>query len=196
MQGLNPGSGKLRVEEAEFMHKYMFLALLLAAPVFGQNQAPDLRTAAGCGPAKTKFDVKTDKKQHAVTQPEAGKALVYVIEQEDLDPHEMQIGHVTTRVGLDGNWVGANHEWSYMFFAVEPGNHRVCTDVQSMLVSAAKMSGAADLTAEAGKTYYYRVYVMTGEKEQSPYLRLKAVDEAEGLLLVSKSALSTWKVKN
>ena len=85
------------------MHNHIFLALVLAAPAFGQNQAADLRTAAGCGPTKTKFDVKTDKNQHAVAQPESGKALVYVIVEEKSDPHAMQIGDVTTRVGLDGN---------------------------------------------------------------------------------------------
>jgi hypothetical protein len=111
------------------MRKYMFLVLLAAAPVFGQNQTADLRTAAGCGPAKMEFDVKTDKKQHAVTQPDPGKALVYVVEEEKSDPHSMQIGHLTVRVGLDGTWVGANHGDSYLSFQVEPADHRVCSDV-------------------------------------------------------------------
>jgi len=175
--------------------KYIFLVLLVASPAFGQNQAADLLTAAGCGPAKIQFDVKTDKKQHPVAQPESGKALVYVIEEEKSDPGYTQIGHMTTRVGLDGNWVGANHEESYMSFAVEPGDHRVCTDVQSMFVSAEKLSGATDLTAEAGKTYYYRVEVTSGDQKEEPQLWLKAVDEAEGLVLISKSALSTSKMK-
>ena len=60
------------------MHRLVFLAILLAAPVFGQEQAADLRAAAGCGPTKTQFDVKVDKKQHSVSQVEPGKALVYV----------------------------------------------------------------------------------------------------------------------
>jgi len=177
------------------MHKNIFLALVLAAPAFAQNQAADLRTAAGCGPTKTRFDVKTDKNQHAVTQPESGKALVYVIVEEKSDPHAMQIGDVTTRVGLDGNWVGANHGRSYVSFAVEPGEHRVCTDWQSSFKAVQKLSGAADLTAEAGRTYYYRMEVTIPWKDHAAQVRLKAVDEAEGLLLVSKSASSTWKVK-
>jgi len=177
------------------MHKYMFLALVLAAPAFGHGQAVDLRTAAGCGPAKARFDVKTDKHQQAVTQPESGKALVYVIAEERSDPHAMQIGHVTTRVGLDGNWVGANHGPSYLSFAVDPGEHRVCTDWQSSVKAVQKLSGAADLTAEAGKTYYYRMQVTIPWKEHAAEVRLKAIDEAEGLLLISKSAASTWKLK-
>jgi len=177
------------------MHKHIFLALVLAAPAFGQNQAADLRTAAGCGPRTTRFNVKTDKNQHAVTQPESGKALVYVIVEEKSDPHAMQIGDVTTRVGLDGNWVGANHGRSYVSFAVEPGEHRVCTDWQSSLKAVQKLSGAADLTAEAGRTYYYGMEVTIPWNDHAAQVRLKAVDEAEGLLLVSKSASSTWKVK-
>jgi hypothetical protein len=183
------------------MHKCMFLALLLAAPAFGQAAA-DPRTAAGCGPAKTEFDVKTDKNQHSVTPPESGRALVYVIE-DVTNPHAMTFGVVTTRVGLDGNWVGANHGQSYMSFAAEPGQHRVCADWQSSLKGLQKLSGATDLTVEAGKTYYYRSEVTIpwsghGDQlgnEQTGQVRLKPVDDSEGLLLISKSASSTWAAK-
>ena len=98
------------------MHRYMFLVLALALPSTGQDQSADLRSAAGCGPSQTQFDVKTDKHQHAVMHPEPGKALVYVIVEERRDPHEQQIGDITTRVGLDGNWAGANHGQSYIIY--------------------------------------------------------------------------------
>jgi hypothetical protein len=176
------------------MRNLVFLALLLAAPVFGQDQAIDLRTAAGCGSAKTQFDVKVDKKQHAVTQPESGKALVYVIEEYKSDPHYHTFGHVTTRVGLDGNWVGATQDGAYVSFLVEPGVHRLCSDVQSILAWAQKLSGAAQLDVEAGKTYYYRIVLEDDDKRQ-PALRVKEADEPEGLLMLSKSAQSTWKEK-
>ncbi len=176
------------------MDKFLLLGLLLAAPVLAQDQVADLRTEAGCGPAKTKFDVKVDKKQHTITQPEAGKALVYVIEEYLSDPHSQTLGHVTTRVGLDGKWVGATHEGSYISFQVEAGNRRMCSDIQSMFAAARKLSGAAELNAEAGKIYYYRVVVLD-EPERQPQLLVKAMDEAEGLLMVSKSGQSTWKIK-
>jgi hypothetical protein len=94
--------------------------------------------------------------------------------------------------------MGANHEWAYMSFSVDPGDHRVCADVQSSLVSPEKMSAAADLTAEEGKTYYYRLFVSNGDNknnEQPPRVTLHPVDEAEGLLLIGKSGKSTAKVK-
>jgi hypothetical protein len=177
------------------MHKFIFLAMLLAAPmfVFAQDQAADLRTGAGCGPTKTRFDVKVDKTQHSAAELESGKALVYVIEEYRSDPHFRTIGHVTTRAGLDGNWVGAIHEGSYISFQVEPGAHRLCSDVQSMFI-APKLSGAAQLNAEAGKTYYYRV-VVVDTNERQPQLWVKAMDEPEGMLMVSKSGQSNWKVK-
>ena len=46
------------------MHKYLLLTLVMMAPAFGQNTAVELRAAAGCGPMKTEFSVKADKKQH------------------------------------------------------------------------------------------------------------------------------------
>jgi hypothetical protein len=178
----------------------MFLALLLTASALGQGQAADPRIAAGCGPAKIEFNVKTDKNQHPVIQPESGKALVYVIE-DVANPSAMTFGEVTTRVGLDGSWVGANHGQSYVSFAVEPGEHRVCADWQSSLKGLQKLSGAADLTVEAGKTYYYRSEVtiplnVQGNDHPEGQVKLKAVDKSEGLLLISKSASSTWKTRN
>jgi len=177
------------------MHKFMFLALLIAMPVFGQDQATDLRTAAGCGPSKTQFSVKTDRTLHVVTQPEPGKALVYVIEQGRPEGGEAK---VTVRVALDGNWMGANYGESYLSFAVEPGEHHVCVDWQSSRKSRQKLSGAVELTAEAGKTYYFRAEVVLAEATEShdEGFSIKAIDAAQGMLLVSKSAKSVWKMKN
>jgi hypothetical protein len=185
------------------MRPYLLVALFLAVPVFGQEQAPDLRAEAGCGPSNTRFEVKTDKNQHAMTPPESGKAVVYVIEDVS-NPTAMTFGQVTTRVGLDGNWVGANHGQSYVSFAVEPGEHRVCADWQSSLKNLQKLSNAATLTAEAGKTYYYLSEVRIpwnggadhNGDDQNGQVTLRAVDEPEGKLLISKSATSDWKARN
>lgn len=179
----------------EIMRKFIFLALLLAAPIFAQDQSGDLATTAGCGSDKTKFDVNVNKKQHGVAQPESGKALVYVIEEYRNDPHYNPIIlHVTTRVGLDGNWVGATHEGAYMSFSVYPGPHRLCSDVQSFAEAWLKLSGAADLNAEPGKTYFYRVLV-TEYHDQKTRFRVEPMDVAEGVLMLSKTGQSTWKVK-
>jgi hypothetical protein len=176
------------------MLKIMLGVLLLASPVFAQDEAETARVAAGCGPNEIKFDVKTDKKQHPTGQPEEGKALVYVFGNEDEDNGGIHIGGLTTRIGLDGTWVGANNFKSYIFFPVDPGDHRLCTSWQSMLKGRAKKSAAKSFTAEAGKVYYFRT--KTPDRPQPGELvKLVPVDTAEAQLLIASSAFSTFQAK-
>ena len=184
------------------MRKIIWMALVWALPAMGQSAPADLRGAAGCGPANEQFHVKVDKTKHAMTQPEAGKALVYVIVEEYPRPQGyIYIGNITTRVGLDGNWVGANYGESYVSFAAEPGEHHLCTDWQSVLKSRQRLSDAVDLVADAGKTYFYRAKLWSGNvetKERPGHdadLRLMEVDASQGMLMVSKTAASAWKKK-
>jgi hypothetical protein len=86
----------------------LLVTLLLGWPALAQTQAIDARTAAGCGAADISFDVKTDPSQHTLLPPESGKAMVYVATDQGETP-ALQVGNPTTRVGLDGSWVGANH---------------------------------------------------------------------------------------
>ena len=178
------------------MKRFVLLLLVCAAPVIAQDRSADLRAAAGCGPAATEFSVKVDKNRHAVSQPQPGKALVYVIAQENPDD-SYNIGDITTRVGLDGSWVGANYGASYLSFPLAPGEHHVCVDWQSSLASRQQLSGAAEFTAEAGKTYYFRTRILPSgiSGGRSEGLWFKQVDAAEGLLLLSKAGQSTWKEK-
>lgn len=173
------------------MQKYLLLALLLAAPAYGQD--PGLRSAAGCGPAKTQFSVKTDKKDRVMPRPAPGKAMVFVVSEYKTYPDSTTIGHVTTRVGLDGNWMGASHQNSYLFFAVDPGDHQLCSDVQSIFASKS-LAAAADLTAIADQTYFYRVVVKDIQGEKT-HMYLEEIDNAEGALLISNDALSTSQAK-
>jgi hypothetical protein len=41
-------------------------------------------------------------------------------------------------------------------FLVNPGNHRLCTSLQSRLKSLTKHSAALSFPAEAGKVFYFR----------------------------------------
>ncbi len=176
------------------MCKLTLMLLVLAVPAFGQSQVTDLTAAAGCGPSTMRFDVKVDKKQHSVTQPGAGKALVYVIQQGR--PYNGDSA-VTTRVGLDGVWLGANRGESYMMFEANPGDHQVCVDWQSSWKARQRLSQAAGLKMEAGKTYYFRTEVVMSQATEAhdELLRLGTVDAAEGMLLVSKAGRSTWTAK-
>ena len=80
----------------------LWLAIFLRAlPVLGQDDAAAARTAAGCGPSGEMFNVQTTDVKHPVGQAEQGKALVYFFVDF--------VGAPTMRVGVDGNWVGANN---------------------------------------------------------------------------------------
>jgi hypothetical protein len=167
----------------------------LPAISYGQNQQASARAAAGCGPAEVQFNVKTDKNQHTLVKPQADKAMVYVIQDEKRDTSEaFHIGAITTRVGVDGKWVGANHGFSYLYFTLDPGEHRLCTDWQSSFKRLSKLGSALTFTSEAGKVYYFRI-----EVEQRPdhpaTVKLEPIDNARGEFLVASHALSTPRVK-
>ena len=155
-----------------------------AIPAFAQDPSASHPSSGGCGANESQFRVATNKKEHPVAQPEAGKATVYVIEDIFNGP--------TMRVGLDGAWVGANKRKSYFFFSVDPGEHQLCTNWQSGVFkkAAERVGSAASLTTEAGKAYYFRVLVY-----ESTGVRLERVEPAEGQFLVSSSWFSKSRPK-
>jgi len=176
------------------MFKTLFLLLLFAPSTFAQDQAATARTAAGCGSSNVNFDVKTDKKSHLLAQPESGKSLVYIFEDEKTNPVAFKIGAVTLKLGLDGSWVGATHGDSYIFFSVEPGNHRLCASWQSSLERLSKLASAASLTAEPGQIYYFHAYV-DERTEHRPSVYIEPLDPAQAQLLLASSGLSTSQRK-
>src|ERR1039458_8277054 len=111
--GLAVESGERSLEE---VMKAVFILMLLTLSAFAQQEAP---VAAACGPKDVKFEAKLDDSQHTLAQPEAGKTLVYFI--QDIGAVNCIGGCMTTRIGLDGAWVGANQHNSYFSMSVEPG---------------------------------------------------------------------------
>jgi hypothetical protein len=164
--------------------------------VFAQDDsAAKAFEAAGCGSNDVKFEVKTDKKQHPTAQPEAGKVLVYVIGDTQGDHASVHIGTAPARFGIDGTWVGANGYRSYFFFSVEPGDHRLCTNLQAPPQRIVKASTTAiTFTAEAGKSYYFRT--ITPEPGSSDgQIEIVPVDPAEAQVLIASAAFSTFQLK-
>jgi len=178
------------------MLRTALVALLFASPAFAQDSAANILAAAGCGPNEVHFDVKTNKKQHPTVQPDTGKALVYVIGDSWNDHVAIHIGTPPTRFGVDGTWIGANGYRSYFFFPIEPGDHRLCTNVQSKLNGPIQSSTAAtSFTAEAGKTYYFRTRTSDRELSNVAELKLVPVDPAEAHVLIAAAAFSTFHLK-
>jgi len=168
------------------MRGIMLLVLVCAAPVYGQNATTDFRTGAGCGPQKTQYDVTLEIPDRGVIAPSPGKARVYVIEIVGANN-----AGVTTRVGVDGIWMGANTGRGYASFEVDPGNHNICADWQSIQKTRQQDGGAMVMRAEAGRTYYFVVSVLV----QALDFNLTEVDEAEGQWLLSISQKSAWTQK-
>ncbi|MFZ3332102.1 MAG: DUF2846 domain-containing protein [Candidatus Acidiferrales bacterium] len=173
--------------------KTLFAVLLFASSAFAQNQAPASNPqAAACGPNDVHFNIKQDSSEHpALLEP--GKALVYVIQDED-NPDCFKCD-TTTRVGLDGAWVGTNNEDSYFYFSVEPGEHHLCANRLSQLGVTAKPISLLGFTAEVGKTYYFRIHAVYGADRGASYSDFGAVnpDEAKYLISISPYAVSRPK---
>lgn len=122
-------------------------AFLCASPAFARVILPD-----ACGDVKAEFDVDTHKPEGlpALTD---GKAMLVVIQVMDRSGG-IFFGSETTRFGLDGKWIGANHGESWFAIPIEPGEHHLCGNWQGK-----KNAASIAFTAEAGKTYFYEATV-------------------------------------
>lgn len=170
------------------MKVILLVVLFFATSAFAQDPTLVAAAEAACGPAAVQFDAQAAKDNNQPpAQPEVGKSLVYVVEVfEAVNP----IGSPTLRIGLDGKWVGADKADSYLSFSVDPGEHHLCTRWQSRLKRFSDKAAFANLTADPGKTYYFRarISVIGGGSDFS--LDFAPVNEDEGKYLVASSAPS------
>ncbi|MGP0018635.1 MAG: hypothetical protein ACLPHP_08720 [Candidatus Sulfotelmatobacter sp.] len=173
--------------------KLAFVVILIAASVSAQDSAPTSPLSV-CGPMSVKFQIKMDDTQSPNLAPEPGKALVYVIEDQQFKAAK----DVIVRVGLDGAWVGATRGDSYLSFPVEPGEHHLCANIVSGLLSTGRRVSLFGLTTEAGGVYYFRARttggpssVMNGNGlDDTISIDLDLVNPDEGKFLVAFSSRS------
>jgi hypothetical protein len=168
------------------MRKLWLVALLFFVPAVTHGQKVD-HTAGGCGLATVNFNVTSPNDGAPAPTPQAGKALVYVVQQMENGAATSREA-ATTRVGVDGNWMGANHGNTYFYFQVDPGPHNVCVDWQSTIKQRAQLASAANLNAVAGTTYYFQVRTHDSTTYDPGYVKLKLVDAAEAHLLLGSSS--------
>ena len=159
---------------------FVFAIVFSAVPALAQG---------ACGPADVRFDARTSAGQPAALEP--GKALVYVNEVFKKVPGEL--GNPTIRIGLDGTWMGATRANSYISFAVEPGEHHLCTNWQSHLKRLSREASFTGFTAEAGHTYYFRALVsyQSVGTATTMSLDLQPINPDEGQYLVASNPVST-----
>ncbi|MGA2632649.1 MAG: DUF2846 domain-containing protein [Terracidiphilus sp.] len=166
--------------------KVLVLALFVASSVFVRAQVGHI--ASACGPYSVTFKVKLDEKDHSPAQAAQGKALVYFIHDSGTSA---VIAYPTTKMGVDGAWVGANHSNSYFYVSVEPGEHHVCADLQTSLYE--DRTELAHFRAEAGKVYYFRTRLVTSRSVE--LLELDPLDSDQGSYLISLFPLSVSTAK-
>lgn len=141
-----------------------------------------------------KFQTKLDDSQSPNVKAVAGKALVYVIEDQQFKG----VKEVTVRVGLDGSWVGATRGDSYLSFPVEPGEHHLCADIVPGVLSVGRPVSLFGFVAEAGNAYYFRARTTGGPPSamdrnglnDTISIDLDLLNSDEGKLLLTYSSLS------
>lgn len=168
---------------------FLLATLLFTSLVFAQNQPASSAKVPACGAPEGRFEVKTDTGQHPA-QPEPGKALVYFIQD---DSNFASRPRPTTRVGMDGQWVGATHGDSYFYFSVDPGVHHLCASWQGG-EETSRNTAAAHFTAEAKGVYYFAA------KDSSQYrgsasITFNLLDSDEGQFLASELEFSASQLK-
>src|ERR1700683_4199892 len=131
--------------------KTVLAVVLFSISAFAQNLSAAAAESA-CGPSNIQFAIKTSNNAHQLAPPDPGRALVYVVEDQKFKV----VNDVTTRVGVDGAWGGANRGDSYFSFAVEPGKHHLCTDWISDFLPGGRLVSLTSFTAESGSVYYLR----------------------------------------
>jgi len=178
--------------------KTAFAFLLLASFSFAQNDvsAPPpttaSATAAGCGQADVRFEVKSDSQQHPIVQPEDGKAVLYFMQD---DAEFLSRPRPTTRFGVDGEWVGATNANSYFYVSLAPGVHHLCASWQSFVGFGVENTAAAHFTADTGGVYFFSAQDFWNRNGGPANIKFVPIDSDEGRLLASKFSFSTSKPK-
>jgi hypothetical protein len=133
---------------------------------------------AACGDMNAGFSVDRVKEQPSIPPADPAKARIVFIEDSDGE----------ARVGIGGQWAGALKGTSYFFVAVDPGEQHLCAAAGDGHVAL------AHLTAEAGKTYFYRVRIWfdpTGARiDPIDYIDLSPIDSDEAAFQIQMFPLA------
>lgn len=159
----------------------LLCASLALAPQARARVLPD-----ACGDDKIKFDVTTQKDQPTPAPPQAGKAQIVFIEDQN-EAHNPFNPWETVRFGMDGVWVGANKGNSYFTLDVAPGTHHLCASWQG----GTKGFDLAPVTAEPGKVYYFAAEVT--DSKYYYHMGLSQLNDDQGKYRVKAWKLSTSK---
>ncbi len=178
--------------------KFALALMFLASIAFAQD-VPTTPQSESCGPMNVRFNVKVaDSAAPTDLQPDSGKALVYVVEEQKFKA----VRSSTVRIGIDGLWVGAAKENSFVAFPVAAGDHHLCVDWLSDFVPSGRLISLYGFTDEVGKAYYFRARTAGGPDSMlsrndsySATLDLDLVNVDEGKMLVASLPLAASHAK-
>ena len=144
-----------------------------------ETQQPESDATYPCGVMSEQLDThKMPKTTHVAVSKE--KALLYVMIEYG--------GFYQNRIGVDGHWVGATKGQGHIGVELEPGEHRVCAKLRTMDPAFTK------LKAEAGKTYYLRVWMVT--RSAFGRIAFETLDDPVAERDISKSTLYSTTLKH
>lgn len=159
----------------------------LATVAWAQN--PDTFPSS-CGPGIA-FKVKLQNPARVPGPPQPGHARVVFIHDTGDDPNIGLLAYPTTRYALDGAWTGANHGSSWFTVSIAPGEHHICTNLQTSVVE--QRTELAHFTAVAGQTYYYRTRLIMSRVVE--LMELEPIDSDQGAYLTQIYPLSIATAK-
>jgi hypothetical protein len=174
-------SGRNGVTGQDIMVKIVLVAFFFTASALAED------SSLACGSENVNFNVTLGKSHSSPPAAEPGKATVFFI--QDFGARKFGIGiRVIGRIGVDGSWVGAIKDNSYISAFLEPGEHHICVSLDSELLG--NPVEFTHFTAEAGKAYYFRSRYMSGGN-----LLLAPVDSDEAKYQIAMFPPSVWKRK-
>lgn len=167
-----------------------FLLLFGMTYCYAQQNDPTSSQAASCGPAHETFGVSVEKGHLSTTQMAPGKAAIYVIQDDTGFQYRPR---PTTRIGVDGAWVGATHTNTFLYSLVGAGEHHMCAQWQGIGMQGKR--AVLHFTATPGHSYYFRVTNTWIRDHGTKDLEFSAIDSDEGQLLASKGSLANSQPK-
>ncbi len=196
MRILGVDCGCVLARDGLAMKRFVLVLLFGLGTALGQDAVQSAAYQQACGSVDQKVEAELQPvaaKGAAVT-PDAGQALLYLIEDQDEIGAACVHCGVTVRLGADGRWVGVTNGNSYAAVSLAPGVHHLCANWQSHLKKLSHREiYLMPLDVEAGKVYYMRVHVMDAFNSTVMALSLEALNEDEGKMLLEVDPRSVVK---
>ncbi len=127
--------------------------------------AAALAILTGCAAVVPMAPEEQSKMSKAFNAPAPGMASVYIYRNSSFGKA------LTKRVSIDGTAIGETGPWVFFHREVTPGKHVLTTEAEFG-------ENSAELTAEAGKIYFYRQYIKMGVFKGGA--GIEAVSEEDG----------------